>query len=190
MKRRSFLKTGLLGAGLLALGGAGLALFPTRSIATPTRALRVIDRKGFQILVALAGRFVQDTDRDAVAIAHGVDDLLTHLPLEVQVDTRKLLTLFESALGGLLLDGRLLPFTRLSPSSQDDVLRRWRESRIAVRRIGHQALKKLCYVAHYSQPSSWAAIGFPPPTPIGGPYADSKMGTPEWLKEHGLEAIP
>jgi TAT (twin-arginine translocation) pathway signal sequence len=190
MNRRSFLKTGLVGAGLLLLGGSSLALIPTRSIATPTRALKVFDADGFQILVALANRVVKDSDRDAVAIAHGVDDLMTRLPSEVQADTRKLLGLFESALAGLLFDGRLLPFTRLSPESQDAVLRHWRDSRVTLRRVGYQALKKLCFVSHYSQPSSWGPVGFPPPANVSGPYAESKMGTPEWLKEHDLEAVP
>jgi TAT (twin-arginine translocation) pathway signal sequence len=190
MNRRSFLKTGLVGAGLLALGGTGLALFPTRYSVKATRALRVLDERCFQVLAAVARRVVRDPGADAVAIAHGVDDLLPRLPVETQVDFRRLVLLFESALGGLLLDGRLRPFTRLSDEEQDRVLMRWRDSRIAVRRVGYEGLKKICYIAHYVQPASWADIGFPPPMSVSGPYDDSKMGTPEWLKEHGLEAIP
>jgi hypothetical protein len=190
MKRRAFLKTGLVGAGLLALGGTGLALFPSRHIAAPRRPLKVFEESGFQVLVAVASRFVVDIDKDPIAIAHGIDDLATRLPSDAQSDLRNLVSLFDNALGGLLLDGRVLPFTRLSAEAQDDVLRRWRASRIALRRVGYQSLKKLCYVAHYSMPSSWGAVGFPPPPSVTGPYPDSKMGTPEWLKEHDLEVIP
>jgi hypothetical protein len=190
VKRRTFLKTGLFGAGLLFLGGTGLAFFPTKSVASATRKLRVLDDQSFQVLVAVARRVIQDADADHVAIAQSIDESATRLPPEAQVDLRKLLSLFESALGGLVLDGRLLPFTRLAEKSQDEVLDRWRTSRIAIRRGGYQSLKKLCYVAHYSQPSSWPAIGFPTPAAVSGPYDDSKMGTPEWLKEHDLEVIP
>jgi hypothetical protein len=190
MNRRSFLKTGLAGAGLLALGGTGLAFFPTRHTVTPLRALRVLDPRSFQVLAAVARRVVRDPGADPAAIAQGVDEMLTRLPVETQVDFRRLVLLFESALGGLLLDGRVRPFTRLSDEDQDAVLTRWRESRIAVRRVGYQGLKKICYIAHYVEPASWASVGFPPPANVSGPYDDSKMGTPEWLKAHHLEAIP
>jgi hypothetical protein len=190
VKRRAFLKTGLVGGALLALGGTSLALFPTRHLAAPTRALRVFDDRSFQVMVAVAGRVIIDPGADPVAIAEGVDELVTRLPIEVQRDIVRLLGLFESALGGLLLDGRALPFTRLSPEAQDGVLSRWRSSRIALRRGGYRGLKQLCSLAHYAQPGSWAAIGFPPRTPVGEPYDDSKMGTPEWLKAHDLEGIP
>ncbi len=190
MNRRVFLKTGLVGGAILALGGTGLALFPTRHLATPTRPLLALDDRGFQVLVALSGRVIVAPAADPVAIAHGVDAFTSRMPREVQRDVVRLLGLFESALGGLLLDGRAAPFTRLSPEGQDRVLERWRSSRLALRRGGYQALKKLCCLAHYSLPSSWAAVGFPPPTPVGEPYDDSTMGTPEWLKAHDLERVP
>jgi hypothetical protein len=190
MERRAFVKTGLLGGALLALGGSGLALFPTRHLGTPLRALQVLGEQEFQVVVAVASRVVADPDADPVAIAQGVDRLVTRLPREVQGDILRLLGLFENALAGLLLDGRALPFTRLSPHGQRRVLEAWRSSRLALRRGGYQGLKKLCYLAHYQQPWSWAAIGFPSPPSIGEPYDDSKMGTPEWLKEHDLERVP
>jgi hypothetical protein len=190
MERRTFIKTGLLGGALLALGGTTLALIPSGHLAAPTRGLRVLDDRGFQVLVGVARVVVVDPDADAVAIAHGVDDLASCMPVEVQKDIVKLLALFESALGGFVLDGRALPFTRQSPHGQRRVLERWRDSRIALRRGGYQGLKKLCYVAHYEQPWSWAAVGFPSPPTIGEPYDDSKMGTPEWLEDHGLDRVP
>ena len=190
MNRRAFLKTGLVGGALLALGGTGLALFPTRHLAAPTRPLRVLDDRGFQVMVAVAGRVIIDPGSDPVVIAEGVDELATRLPVEVQRDILRLLGLFESALGGLLLDGRALPFTRLPPDAQDRVLARWRSSRLALRRSGYRGLKQLCNLAHYAQPRSWAAVGFPPPTSVGEPYDDSKMGTPEWLKANDLERVP
>ena len=190
MERRTFLKTGLAGGALLALGGVGLGLFPSRHLADPTRALLVVPETGFQVLVAVARRTVTEPGADAVAIAHGVDALASHMAREVQGDFVRLLGLFESALAGLLLDGRALPFTRLPADAQDAVLARWRSSSLALRRGGYQALKKLTCLAHYMTPSSWAEIGFPPPTPVGEPYDDSKMGTPAWLKERALEGVP
>src|SRR5262245_19080471 len=113
MNRRSFLKKGLLGGALLALGGAGLALAPTRHVASPTSALLVLDDRAFQILAAVAARIVPLPDADPVAVAHSVDLTLSRAAPETQTDLVKLLGLFENALPGLLLDGRALPFTRL-----------------------------------------------------------------------------
>ncbi len=191
MRRRTFLKRGLFGAAILGLaGGSTLALVPGRAAAVATRPLRVLDERGFHVMVAIARRIVTDPGTDAVAIAHGVDDLLTHLPVEVRKDLTKLLVVFENALIGLVFDGRPWPFTRLATSAQDEVLRRWRASRLALRRSGYQCLRKLCYLAHYARPLSWQPIDFPTPAKVGEPYDDSKMGTPEWLKEHDLEVIP
>jgi hypothetical protein len=192
VKRRTFVKAGFFGGALLALGGGALsfALLPTRQVAKATRPLRVFGDREFQILVAVSRRVVTSLDTDHVEIAEGIDDLATRLPVEAQRDLRRLLSLFESALGGLLLDGHFLPFTRLSPEKQDDVLGRWRTSSLALRRVAYQSLKKLCYLAQYSQPSSWPSVHFPTPAPVSGPYDDSKMGTPSWLEERGLGDVP
>ncbi len=191
MKRRSFLKRGLAGGLLLALGGASaLALFPARHVASPARPLRVLSDRAFQVMVAVARRIITDPKADHAAIALGVDDLATRMQPEVQRDLVRLLLLFESGLGRLLLDGSLVPFTRLGDAEQDLVLDRWRKSTRLVQRTGFRGLKNLCVLAHYTRPESWHAVGFPPPTPVGSPYDDSKFGTPEWLKERGLEDIP
>jgi len=177
MDRRTFLKRGLAGAAVLALGGGTLALLPTKEIAAPTRALAVISARNFQVLVAVAKRVVPDTS-DPVAVAHGVDDMLRRTPREVQSDFDKLLGLFENALPGLIFDGRPLPFTRSSPESQDATLRSWRDSRFALRRTGYHALRRICLAVAYGDESSWAAIGYPtPPAGLNAiAYDDSKAG--------------
>jgi hypothetical protein len=142
------------------------------------------------VLAAIARRVVAVPDVDPAAVAHAADDSLTRLPPEAQADVNALIGLFETALGGLVLDGRLRPFTRLGPDEQDHVLARWRDSGLALRRTGYQVLRKLCLVAHYAQPASWASAHYPAPTPISGPYDDSKMGTPEWNLAQGLEGPP
>jgi len=180
--RRTFLKRGLVGGAILALGGAGLYVLPTKVSAAPTRALAVLEPRAFQVLVAIARRVVTLEGADAVAIAHGVDDLLSWAPVEAQADTNKLLMLFENALPGLLLDARALPFTLLSPASQDGVLDSWRTSRIALRRSGYRVLRNACLVAHWGMESSFRAVSYFPPTGLNAAaYDDSKVGTPEWI---------
>ena len=180
--RRSFLKKGLFGGLVLALGGGGLALYPSGHVASPTGPLLVLEPTGFQVLVAVAGRMVVTKGADPVAIAHSVDLALTRTTPEAQADLNKLLGLLENALPGLLLDGRVQPFTRLSPETRDRVLESWRTSRFALRRTGYQALRKLCLASHYLEEPSWALLGYKPPTGLNAmAYDDSKAGTPEWL---------
>ena len=182
MDRRTFIKRGLLGGSLLALGGVGLALYPGRDSALPTEPLRWLEPRPFRALVAFAARVVTAAGRDPIAIAQGVDQLLVAAPVETRSDLNKLLGLLDNALGALLLDGRLTPFSRLDDKAQDHALTQWRDSRLAVRRTGYQALRKLCLATHYAGEASWAALGYAPPTGLNAmAYGDSKAGTPEWL---------
>jgi len=181
--RRSFLKKGLLGGVLLALGGVGLAFYPSRDVGTATMPLAVLEPRSFQVLVAVASRVVTAKGADPVAIAHGVDRALSYALPETQEAINKLLGLFENALPGLFLDGRLQPFTRLSAESQDAVLESWRTSSIALRRNGYQALRKLTLAAYYMEESSWGPLAYHPPKGFSAmAYDDSQMGTPEWVR--------
>ena len=180
MNRRTFLKRGLAGGAVLLLGGGALALFPTKEQGAPTHALAVLEPRSFQVLVAIARRVVPPT-ADGVKVAEGVDALLRRAPLEAQRDFNRLLGLFENALPGLLFDGRVLPFTRLSPASQDAVLAHWRDSRLTLRRTGYHALRRICLAVAYADEATWPALGYVPP-PVGAyapmAYDDSKMGVP------------
>ncbi len=179
MKRRSFLRKGLFGAALLALGGAGLALYPGKHLASPLRGLRVLDERGFQVMVAVAARVVVGPGADPIRIAHGVDEALARAAPESQADLVKLLGLFENALPGLLLDGRASPFTRLDGAAQDRVLEQWRDSRLAVRRSGFHALRRLCLGVYYAEPSAWPSIHYAGPPDLGGfAHDDSRAGAP------------
>jgi hypothetical protein len=165
--RRGFLVRGLVGGALL--GTAGLALWPTRGGPRSRRALKVLDERRFTVLCAVAARTVTAPNADPVEIAHRVDETLSRATPEAQNDFRQLLLLVENALSGLLLDGRVRPFTRLGPEAQDAVLAAWRDSRLVLRRSGYHSLRKLTQAAYYSYPESWAACGYPGPPTISQP---------------------
>lgn len=172
-----------MSGGLLALGGVGLAFYPSKEVAVATKPLAALEARSFQVLVAIASRIVTAKGADPVAIAHGVDRLLSYALPETQQALHQLLGLFENALSGLLLDGRMKPFTRLSPESQDAVLESWRTSRIELRRNGYQALRKLALTAYYMEESSWGPLAYPPPPSLRAiAYDDSQVGTPEWVR--------
>ena len=181
--RRSFLRKGLIGGALLALGGVGLAVYPSKEVGVATAPLEALEPRAFQVLVALASRIVTAAGSNPVAIAHGADRTLSYALPETQEAINKLLGLFENALPGLLLDGRLQPFTRLAAQSQDAVLESWRTSRLVLRRTGYQALRKLVLAAYYIDESSWGPLAYAPPRGFSAmAYDDSQMGTPEWLR--------
>jgi hypothetical protein len=174
--RRTFLKRGAIGAGVLLLGGVGLAAFPSGDLAAPTRALAVLTPRAFGVLAAIAKRVVTVEGADAVTITHGVDDALRHANAQTQGDIVALLMLFESALAGAIFDARVMPFTRLSPEKQDAVLDAWRRSRVDIRRTGYSALKQMCVAAHYITLENCSSFGYPPPLPYPVVSDDSKFG--------------
>ncbi len=189
MNRRSFVQRGLFGGALLLFGGGGLALYPTRHLASPTKPLRVLDDRGFQVVVAIAARVVTAPDADPIVLASRVDEALSRTPPEAQADLAGLLGLFENALPGLLLDGRAAPFTRLDGPAQDRVLESWRDSRLALRRSGYHALRRLCFIAYYGDERAWPSIHYGGPPDVSGFFHDdSRAGTPEFLAAQDQKA--
>src|SRR4051812_16051734 len=115
MQRRQFLRRGVFGGALLALGtGTGLALFPSLVKYRPRKPLEVLTPARFNVIATIASRVVTNPGADPVDIAHTIDQALDRAVPEAQTDIGKLLDLFESGLAGLLLDGRPHPFTQLS----------------------------------------------------------------------------
>lgn len=169
MNRRTFIRRGLVGGLLLAVGGSvGLAAWPSKQSARPRHPLRALDERQFAVLAAVAGRFVVAPNADPIEIAQRVDAQMATATPEARADFGKLLLLFENALAGFVFDGRVKPFTRLSPAAQDDVLVAWRDSRLAVRRSGYGVLRKLTQAAWYAAPEGWPDTGYPGPPSIAG----------------------
>jgi hypothetical protein len=170
MNRRTFIRRGLLGGLLLAVGGSvGLVAWPSDERVRARRPLRALNPRQFAILAAVAGRTVTAPGADPVTIAERVDAQMATAPPEARADFGKLLMLLESAFAGFVLDARARPFTRLSAAAQDDVLADWRDSRLTVRRSGFSVLRKLTQAAHYAAPEAWADVGYPGPPQIAMP---------------------
>jgi hypothetical protein len=170
MNRRTFIRRGLFGGLLLAVGGSiGLYAWPSDERVRARKPLRALAPRQFAVLAAVAARTVVAPGAHAVTIAERVDAQMALEPVEVRADFGKLLLLFENGLAGLVLDGRARPFTRLPPAAQDDALADWRDSRLAVRRSGYAVLRKLTEAAHYAAPEAWADTGYPGPPQLAMP---------------------
>ncbi len=179
VSRRGFLKRTLIGgAGLTLAGAIPLALRRTLLRPAPAEPLRLFDPAEYSVLAAVADRIVPRTAADQptaaeIGVAQKADLLLSRADPDTQRDFKQLLGLFDSALAAFLLDGRTRPFTRLSPEDQDRALVDWRDSRLALRRSGFQALERLCAALYYADPRSYSTVGYPGPPLV--PRADGTV---------------
>ncbi len=169
--RRGFLKKGLVGGVLLAVGGAGwLATRRTRP-AMGGGPFQVLTPEEATVVLAVADRLVPPRAGFPrpleVAVPRKVDGILGMAHPASQKEVKQLLRLFENALAGLVFEGQLRTFTSSSQEHQDARLASWAHSRIALRRTGYRALKRLVYAAYYASPETYAAVGYrgPPSAP-------------------------
>jgi hypothetical protein len=168
--RRGFLRKGLLGAALLAAGGGSAWLATRRTRVHPgLRRLEVFDAAQLTVLLAVADRLVPEHPGFPrpfeVGLPAKVDAVAAMAHPASQKELRQLVDLFESGFGGLLdLSPRL--FTECDPAGQERRLRAWMTSRLAVRRTGYKALKRLITAAYYASPETWGAVGYGGP-PVG-----------------------
>ena len=189
--RRSFLKYGLAGAALLAVGG-GTWLGTRRTASSPVLPgpFAALSPEEATIFLSLSERllpprpgFPSPLDVD---LPRRIDGLLALMDDEARKEVRQLVRLFENALAGLLLDGQWKTFTASTAEQQDARIRAWQQSRYRVRRTGYRALKKIVYSSYYGARETWAAIGYPGPPPIGAPIDRSERFVPGTITEGGL----
>ena len=200
LPRRSFLKVGLLGTVVAALGGVGLALRGALLRKIPAGGLKVLSEKEYSILAAVMDRICPDLGEKApgaaaLDIASKADEAFAKLDEGAQKEFKILLGVFESALAGFLFEGRLTPFTKLSPEDQDESLRRWGNSRIGFRRSGYQALRGLSGALYYGDPRMWKNVGYPGPpwgvvTPAREARKDLRAAIYGGLEAGGGEKAP
>lgn len=167
--RRSFLKKGLFGGLLLALGGGGFLLTRRSAQVAIPGGLQVLDAREYAVMWALVQRFAPVREGfpapDALKTTLNVDGIFVMLEEVTQQELKQLLMLFENALPNFLFGGRTSPFTQLSPTEQEAVLAEWRDSRLILRRTGYKALRALALSAYYGDPALWTALAYPGPLP-------------------------
>jgi hypothetical protein len=160
ISRRRFLRTSILGAAALGLAGViGRHLSGYRVEEKVGARLRVLSPKEYLILAAIARRVLagDGPSADEVETALHADEYLLQVPTELVADVRSLLHLFEHAASATSR------FTHMNASEQDEVLRAWQASRLALRRQGFQALRTLCFMGYYRDPRTWPMLGYSGP---------------------------
>ena len=187
--RRGLLKKTLGGAALLAAAGAvPVALRKTR-LRQPPHALQFFTAAEYSIWAAVAERVLAQEATAAtrepggqsaealleaahlpaapspleVDVAGKADAFLAPLPEKDAKDLKQLLALFDNALFSFVTGGPARPFTQLDAAAQDAHLKAWQTSRLAVRRTGFQAMKRLCCAIYFAAPATYASMGYPGP---------------------------
>ena len=178
--RRALIQKTLWGALLLAAAGAmPLALRKTRVRETRS-PLQFFTPAEYSIWAAVADRILaaeataasrdplqEEPQRDLRApsaaeldIAGKADAFLAPLPKNDAEDLKQLLALFDNALFSFANGGPPRPFTQMSAEEQDAQLRDWQTSRLAIKRTGFQAMKRLCCALYFSAPETYASVGY------------------------------
>jgi len=180
--RRGFLKKTLGGAALLAAAGAvPLALRKTQ-LRSARQPLLFFTPAEYSVFAAVADRVLargpSELPQDLAAasrsrpappspgeldVAGKADVFLAPLDAGSAKELKQLLALFDNALFSVLTGGPPRPFTRMSTEDQDAHLERWATSRMAIRRTGFQALKRLSAAVYYGAPETYASVGYPGP---------------------------
>lgn len=120
-------------------------------------------------------------DRDLVGVVEG-------LPARQRREFEALLRALDSPITNLLLTGRPSRFVRLSAREREQYLLGWASSRLAVKRRGFQAAKRLATGLYFSKPTRggshplWERIHYAPPPPPSvnpGPLSGLAPTVPE-----------
>jgi choline dehydrogenase-like flavoprotein len=100
-----------------------------------------------------------------------VENMLSHLASGDRNRLRLLLRVLDSPVANLATGVGFASFRDLPPERREALLRAWAFSRLALRRAGFQALKRLVQVAYFCWPPdgrphpAWTATGYPGPLP-------------------------
>jgi hypothetical protein len=167
--RRGFLKKGLFGGLVLALGGGSWLLTRRSAQVQVPEGLQVLNAAEYGVMWSLVQRFVPTHEGfpspDSLKTALACDTILSMLEDVTRSDVKQLLMLFENALPNFLFGGRTVPFTQLDPNDQEQVLAEWRDSSLMLRRTGYHALRGLAMAAYYGNRATWSAVNYPGPLP-------------------------
>lgn len=168
MQRRTLLKLGATSAALLAVIGGGAALVQpglVRGTLTPAGqdvfrgiALGVLDKTLPEAAAAKA--------RELTDLLGRIDVLVGALPPHAQAELSQLLAILATGAGRLALAGLATPWASANATEVQAALQGMRLSSLPVRQQAYAALHDITAGAYFSDPSTWAILGYPGPLPI------------------------
>jgi hypothetical protein len=170
MQRRTLLKTTIAGAVVLTAAGVGVKAVRE---ALPWQHGR-LDRRGRAIFSAVAGGVLDGTLSTVPAIratelqAHlaRVESALAQFPPHLQAEVGELLALLATAPGRRWFARLATPWDSAAPAEVQASLQSLRTGNWTLQRQAYHALRDLTNAAYYSEPGTWAHLGYPGPIPV------------------------
>lgn len=166
MQRRSLLKLGAASGALLLVGGGALALFE------PGLVEGQLSASGRQVFAAI-GRGALDGTLPVAAraaalegLVQRVDTLVAGLPPHAQAELSQLIALLAAAPGRRWLAGLDTDWPQASVAQVQDALRSMRMSGVSLRQQAYHALHDIVNGAYFSEPATWAVLGYPGPVAL------------------------
>ena len=168
MQRRSLLKLGAASAAVLVLAGGAAALLQP---GLQDGRLGIAGRTVFSAVGrgVLEKTLPADAGAQQIAInglLDRVDALTAGLPPHAQAELSQLLSLLASAGGRRTLAGLARPWAEASAAEIQQALQGMRLSTLALRQQAYAALHDITASAYFSDPASWAQLGYPGPLKI------------------------
>lgn len=162
--RRTFIKTGLIGA--VALAATGALYRNVNSSAVPDAF--VLDGEAKSALTAIASVMLQDALPSSTPLLLDaeiirVQTAIAGLPRATQREIQDLFALLTLAPARRLLAGIPDPWASAKPDDITSFLQSWRVHRFAMLQSAYHALHDLIIGAWYADESTWASIGYPGP---------------------------
>ena len=164
MKRRTWLKLGLVGGAVVALGGGLLAFV------RPGWADGRLTPQGRELFAAVAravleGQLPEGPEAQPALQAHlgRLEDTVRSMPAVVQAEIAEMSALLLHPLGRRALTGLEVDWSQATPVQLGPVLQALRESSLALRQQVYHALRDLTNGAYFADPSTWRELGYPGP---------------------------
>ena len=168
MQRRTLLRLGAATGTLLALAGAGVALWQPgwRAGQLTTEGRELFNAISRAVLDGLLPNEGPARDAALTAQLSRIEDTVNGFPRAVQDELSQLLALLCTAPGRIGLAGVNRAWTHASTAEVQQALQALRVSSINTRQQVYLALRDLSYGAFFADPGSWKATGYPGPLAI------------------------
>lgn len=175
--RRKVLKGALWGSLAIVSGVSLWQLSLTESVETveadeyPYRFLNMDERLLlWSIIPAYLYPALDKNDEESrFLVLKNIDGAISGLPQSTQDELRQLFSLLSFQLGKALVAGIWTRWNQADINSLQSFLTAWRESYVALLRVGYLGLHQIIVGSFYGEPMSWQAIGYPGPPQMNLP---------------------